>query len=141
NVHGVGGTTEEPFELVAWQNTTGVTQNVNLVIPRFTGVGGGDTGTPRVKLALLENGHTRIAPTQYTTSSGGNIVGPDIFGHNGAANAMSIAAVPYNNSSTVEPYSSRGPVTLRFDPVNGTTPAPPITPQTLNKPDVSASDC
>src|SRR5205823_12635335 len=38
-------------------------------------------------------------------------------------------------------YSSRGPVTLYFGPVNGTTPASAITPKTVNKPDIAATDC
>jgi hypothetical protein len=133
--------TQKPFEFVSWHNTTGSTQVVNLAITRFTGSGGGNTGTPRLKLIFLENGDTGVFPTEYQTSSGGDTVGPAIFGHNGAGNAMSVAAVPYNNSATVETYSSRGPVTLRFGPVNGTTPASAITPHTLAKPDIAATDC
>ena len=42
-----------------------------------------------------------------------------------------------------EPYSSRGPLTLRFGPVSGVTPAAPalVNPQPLAKPDITASDC
>jgi hypothetical protein len=72
---------------------------------------------------------------------GSDRVGPTIFGHNGAANAVSTAAVPFNNSATVEDFSSRGPVTLYFGPVTGTTPAAPLgSPQVLAKPDIAATD-
>jgi Subtilase family len=132
--------TQKPFEFLAWKNQTGSPQLVSLVIDRFTGAGGGDQGTPRVKLVLDENGAPGVVPTQYTTSNGGDVVGPEIFGHNGAASAMTVAAVPYNNSSTVEPFSSRGPVTLYYGPVTGTVPARVIAPRIVPKPDISATD-
>jgi hypothetical protein len=133
-------TTQKPFEILQFQNNTGVTQPLRLLIPRFTGSGGGDTGTPRLKTVMLLNGAQNVIP-EYTTSTGGDIVGPSIFGHNGAKNSMSSAAVPFNDSAAAEPYSSRGPVTLRFGPVNGTTPAPPLgSPQVLAKPDIAATD-
>lgn len=134
-------TSQEPFEIFQWTNSTGVSQNVNLVINRFTGAGG-DTATPRLKIAFLENGRTSVVPNEYTTSNAGDVVGPTIFGHNGAANTVSVAAVPFNNSATVEYYSSRGPVTQLFGPVNGVTPAPPLaSPLVLAKPDLAATDC
>ena len=136
--------TQKPFEFLAGTNTGSTPITVNLAINRCdttcNPTSGGDSGTPRVKFALVQNGGG-VSSTEYPTSSGGDTVGPTIFGHNGAANAMSTAAVPYNNSNTVEPYSSRGPLTQYFGPVNGTTPAPPISPTTLDKPDIAATDC
>ena len=115
---------------------------MQVAVNRYTGTGGGDSGTPRVKLAMNTNGASNVVPTEYTTSSGGDIVGPTIFGHNGAANAISTAAVPYNNSTTVEGFSSRGPVTHYFAPVNGVNPAPALgAPLVLDKPDLAATDC
>jgi hypothetical protein len=112
--------------------------NFNIVIARPAG----STGTPRVKLAFLQNGLTGAVPNEYTSSSGGDVVGPTIFGHNGGPNTISVAAVPYNNSATPEYYSSRGPVTELFGPVNGTTPAAPLAaPLVLAKPDIAATDC
>ncbi len=102
----------------------------------------GSTGTPRVKLAFLQNGLTGARPNEYTQSNAGDVVGPTIFGHNGGANTISVAAVPYDDASAPESYSSRGPVTLFFKPVNGTTPAAPLgSPQVLAKPDLAATDC
>ena len=146
NVHGFPGTTEEPFEFLSWTNTTGSTQTVHLAINRCDAVCAGgpgpDSGTPRLKVVFAENGGQSIVPTEYTTSSGGDVVGPSIFGHNGAANAVSTAAVPYNNSATPEAFSSRGPTTLYFGPVLSTTPAAPLgSPQVLAKPDIAATDC
>ena len=133
--------TQKPFEFLAATNTGSTPATAQLAINRCDtvcdSVNGGDSGTPRVKFALLQNGGG-VSATEYPTSSGGDTVGPTVFGHNGAGNAMSTAAVPFNNSSTVEPYSSRGPLTQYFAPVPSTTP---ITPTTLNKPDIAATDC
>ena len=43
---------------------------------------------------------------EYDVSFNGDTVGPTIFGHNGAANAVSTAAVPFDDASSVEPFSS-----------------------------------
>jgi PKD domain/Subtilase family len=128
--------TQEPFEFFSYANTTGAIQIVKLVIARFPSAA---PGTPRLKYVLL--GASGISSVQFPTSSGGDTVGPSIFGHNGAAGAMSIAAVPFNDSTTVEPFSSRGPETHYFGPVTSTTPAAPLgSPETLAKPDAAATD-
>jgi PKD repeat protein len=128
--------TQEPFEFFGYTNTTRADQTVKLVIARWPSDA---PGTPRVKYVLIDA--SGISTVQFPTSSGGDIVGPTIFGHNGAARAMSIAAVPFNNSSKVETFSSRGPVTHYFGPVTGTTPAAPLgSPATLAKPDAAATD-
>lgn len=126
-----------PFASFALTNGS-TASNYNIVIARPAG----SPGTPRVKLAFLQNGATGAIPTEYTTSSGGDVVGPTIFGHNGGQNTVSVAAVPYNNSAAPEYYSSRGPVTQYFAPVSGTTPAAPLAaPLVLAKPDIAATDC
>jgi hypothetical protein len=128
--------TQEPFEFFSYTNTTGAAQTVKLVIARYPSAA---PGTPRLKYVLSQA--SRIQSVQFPTSSNGDIVGPTIFGHNGAAGAMSMAAVPYYNSSTVEPFSSRGPVTHYFGPVTSTTPAAALdSPDVLAKPDAAATD-
>jgi Ca2+-binding RTX toxin-like protein len=137
---GANVTSQQPFEFVDTGTNNGADRNVRVVIARYTGVGGGDTGTPRLKTVLI--GSSKLSNVDYPTSNGGDIVGPTIFGHNGGKNAVSVAAVPYNNSATVEDYSSRGPVTHYFGPVNGTTAASAlVSPEVLNKPDIAATDC
>jgi hypothetical protein len=133
--------TQQPFELVTWTNNTGVTKNAELLINRFTD-GGGDNGTPRLKFILAGNGTQSIVPNENGIITGGDTFGPTIMGHNGSADAITVGAVQYNIPNQVQPASSRGPVTLYFGPVDGTTPAPPLrAPQTIAKPDVSATDC
>jgi hypothetical protein len=131
--------TQKPFELLDYQNTTGASRNLELVINRYTEPDGGDSGSPRLKFVFLSG--QEAGPTEYTSSAGGDIVGPTIFGHNGSGDAFSTAAVPFNNGSAPEAFSSRGPVTLYFGPVVGSAPAAPLSgPQVLSKPDIAATD-
>jgi hypothetical protein len=126
--------TQRPFEVLQWENDTGSAQTVQLAINRFKGA------LPRLKFAFLQNGRG-VTETEYPQSAGGDTVGPTVFGHAGAAGALSVGAVPQSNSAELERYSSRGPVTHYFGPVSGSGPAPTIVPQTLAKPDLVASDC
>ncbi len=123
-----------PFESFAWTNESGSTRTVQLVVNRFAG------GSPRVKFGLIENG-SGVSATEYPRSTGEDVVGPAIFGHSAAADAISVGAVPFVTKSTPEAYSSRGPVYRDLGPVEGITPATPIPPETLSKPDLAATDC
>lgn len=136
--------TQKPFEFIPWTNTAPVSQTVRLVINRCGPVCSGgltDAKAPRLKLALLQNGGG-VASTEYESSLGGDVVGPTIFGHNGGEDVTTVGAVQFNATEAPQPYSSRGPVTHYFGPVNGVTPAEPLLPEEiLSKPDVSATDC
>jgi hypothetical protein len=129
------GGTQKPVEVLQWTNTQPTAQTVNLAVNRFSGL------SPRVKFALLENG-SGVTQTEYPTSSGGDTVGPTVFGHTGATGAASVAATRYSSGTQPEPYSSRGPVTHYYGPVNGTIPALPLgLAETIAKPDITATDC
>jgi hypothetical protein len=126
-----------PFEYAEWTNLTGSTQTYFVHICRYTS-GGADMGTPRTKMVML----TAIGLTavEYPTSSGGDVVGPTIIGHSASLHSLSVAAAPYNDNNNPETYSSHGPATHYFGPVLGTTPAAPITPQSIQQPDFTATD-
>ena len=128
--------TQQPFEILVYQNTSGSTQTYHVYISRYTA--GGYTGTPRTKLMIFSSsGVTAVTPS---TSSGGDIVGPTIMGHSASNYAFSVAAAPYNNDNNPETYSSRGPAAHYFGPVVGTSPASAITPQPIQQPDFAATD-
>jgi hypothetical protein len=127
------GSSQRPFEFIFWENP-GPEQEVQLVFNRFDGA------DPRIKFILLQNGGG-VSASEYPVSAGGDVVGPTVFGHSGAAGAIALGAVPFFDGSAPEEYSSRGPVVHYFGPVAGTTPAAPISPQTLVKPDLVATDC
>jgi subtilisin family serine protease len=126
--------TQRPYELIEWTNNTGSAANVQLAINRFSG------SDPRLKFALLENGGG-VTATEYPESSGGDTVGPTIFGHSGSASAISVAAAPFFDGEEPEEYSSRGPLAHYFGPVTGTTPAAELKPpEVIAKPDLTATD-
>jgi Subtilase family len=109
----------------------------------YEGTVGGDDGTPRLKLAIFNNGGG-VTETDYTPAEvegTETVVGPTIFGHTAAASAISVAAINVGTNEEPEPYSSRGPVVHLFGPVTGTGPAAPIGEEVIAKPNVTASDC
>src|SRR5436305_9624787 len=127
--------TQRPVEVVEWTNETNASETVQLAINRFSGL------SPRLKFILMENG-AGVSATEYPVSSGGDVVGPTVAGHAGAASAIPVAAVPVSNRAKAERYSSRGPVTHYFGPVEGSTPALPLVqPEEVAKPDLAATDC
>ena len=130
---------QKPVEVLQWENETGAEAEVQLAIDNCEGAcnPAADGADPRLKFIFLQGGVTAI---EYPESAGGDLVGPAIFGHAAAAGAIGVGAVRYDNSSTAEPFSSRGPVTRYFGPAAGTAPAPKIAPQTAPEPDLAATD-
>jgi subtilisin family serine protease len=127
---------QKPLEILQWENPTGADRVVQLVVNQFAGA-----GEPRLKFVLLQNGGG-VNGIEYPKSGGGDVVGPTIYGHAAAASAIAVGAVPFNDSSEPEEYSSRGPSTHYFGPVGGKKPAPELpTPEVVSKPDVAATDC
>jgi subtilisin family serine protease len=156
---------QEPYEFIPWEEheqAGSAEEEVEVVIARcdqacgaarageeiggvfpYAGTEGGDDGTPRLKLAIVNNGggvvETEYPPAKVEGSE--DIVGPTIFGHTAAAAAISVAAIDVRTKERPEPYSSRGPVLHLFGPVEGTTAAKPIGEEAIAKPNVTASDC
>jgi hypothetical protein len=135
---------EKPLEFFQWENDSAGQRTVQLVVNRFSG------GVPRLKVAFLENGSKEGQwGLEYPRSSGAavegpatDVVGPTVFGHNGAAGAVSVGAVHFPPTAVAEAYTSRGPVTHYFGPMEGPLPAEPlITPDVLSKPEIAATDC
>lgn len=125
---------QDPVEVVLFTNNSPNIVMVDLVINRFSGV-------PRV-LELQFNGVITLLDFNVPTDS--------IFGHSGAQGAVSVGAVPHFDPNTIEDFSSRGPVSIHFGPLNelnsinsssGFTEISNNTPiETRMKPDVVAPD-
>ncbi len=109
-------------------------------IEPYAGTVGGDDGTPRLKVAIFNNGGG-VTESEYPESKDGDVVGPTIFGHTAAPAAISVAAINVGTDEEPESYSSRGPVVHLFGPVDGTRPAPAIREEVIAKPNLTASDC
>lgn len=135
------GESHEPVEIVQWANNSASEKTVQLVVNRFSG-----SASPRLKFILQQDGGG-VTGTEYPKSGGGDVVGPAIYGHPAAASAIAVGAIRYEPrpGEGVEPefYSSRGPVTHLFEPVEGTSPAAPVPggEEVISKPDVTATDC
>jgi Subtilase family len=134
---------QKPVEVLTWTNEGPSAQTVQLAIDRCGGGcdgSGGNSASPRLKFVLVQDGEG-VTGTEYPQSSGGDVVGPTIFGHGAAQGAVSVGAVSYDDTQQPEPYSSRGPVTHYFGPVTGSGPAAPLGPEAISKPDIAATDC
>jgi hypothetical protein len=132
-----------------WKNPSATSQTVRLVIARCAGAKcnpkASATANPPIKIAITQDG-SGVSEIEYPKSAGGDIVGPVILGHRGSPYVTTVGAVNFQESSTApkapEPYSSRGPVTHYFGPVAATTPAAPLgSPEVIQKPDITATDC
>ncbi len=128
NVFGTG----QAFETLGYTNHSGVTKTYKLVVARYSG------NLPQFKIIFLQlSGVTAIS---FNTNAGGDLFGPSLFGHSAAQAAVSVAAVPYNDSTTVEPFSSTGPARTCWGPVSGAIAAAGISPCLIKQPDVAATD-
>jgi hypothetical protein len=143
------GAVRQPVELFGWENAATKAAEVQLVIDRCVrncNSAANVNTKPRLKFMLMEDG-AGVSKTEYPKSGAAGItVGPTIYGHAGSAAAITLAAVNYEKSATAptepERYSSRGPVTHYFGPVNGTTKAAKLSgAEVLEKPNATSTDC
>ncbi len=123
-----------PFETFYYENETGSPEDVYIVISRYEGV------APRLKYILVRAGG--VLNVEYTSDVNAvDTFGPTIMGHSGGPRALSIAAVPYDDATTPEDFSSRGYAAHYYGPVVGTVPSPALpSPEMRYKPDVGATD-
>jgi subtilisin family serine protease len=132
---------KKPVEWFRWRNTKATAQEVSLAINRCTGScneKAEPSAEPRLKFILMGG----VSKTEHPLSSGGDVVGPTIYGHAASTDAITLGAVNYSGNTKVETYSSRGPAKHFFEPVSGTkTPAASIPEEVIPKPDVVATDC
>ncbi len=134
NISSTGGS-DEPYEAVNYQNTTGADQTVRIVIARYSGA-----DTPRCKYIFIRSADV-ISTGFNATNTTTDAFGPSIVGHSGEDTALSIAAVPYDDATSPEDYTSQGYFTVYYGPVTSTTPASALaTSETRQKPDVAATD-
>ena len=122
-----------PNEVLSYTNHTGSTGSYRLMIARH-----GNGGAPRLK--YLHYRSSGIVAVERDTSAGGDTVGPTIAGHSASTHAVSVAAVPYFNSSQPESFSSRGPGHVCWQPVDGSTPQAAVAPCTSAQVDIAATD-
>jgi subtilisin family serine protease len=123
-----------PFETLFFQNESSMPETVNLVIARQAGI-----AVPRLKFVVVRD--QGLSAFEYTEATSADTFGPTVFGHSSSPAAISVGAVPYDDATTPEPFSSHGFAIHYFAPVRGDRPAAPLpVPPVLRKPDLAATD-
>lgn len=127
--------TQQPFEFLPdAQNVSGLPQPASIVIARSEG-----TGVPRIKYVF--NQTTQLHSIEYNTSNGDDTIGPTIRGHAAAQEAITVAAVPYYDSTVPQDFTGHGPIKRYFGPVVDTAPAEPLLlAEVRQKPDIAATN-
>jgi hypothetical protein len=105
---------------------------LDVVVGRATG-----SATPRLKMV---HWRSPLVAVEWNQSAGGDVVGPTIFSHNASRSGVTVAGIPYSNANVLETYSSTGPASYCWGPVDGTTSAPPLTPCQTATVDLAATD-
>ena len=121
----------------AGKTNPATTTNVQLVVNRCAS----GHGNPRLKFVLLQNGGG-VSATEYPKSTGGDVVGPTIFGHNGAASAIASArsrSTPRTEAGALLLARAGHPL-LRAGG-RARRPRRSLPPEELTKPDIAATDC
>ena len=126
--------TQFPHEYL--DHTVGVTTDVQLVVARRSG----SIGAPRFKVVFFDG--YGIIDAEYLVPSPGDTVGPTVTGHGCAPNMISL----WSHSRSWRRYDSGillipRPVHFLLRAGIGTTPAAPIAPLTVAKPELVASHC
>jgi len=127
--------TQDPIEVIVFDNNSAENKLVHLVIERFSG--------EQKILEMQFNGLISIEDF--------NVPGDSIYGHAAAKNNVTVGAVPVGNPDIIEPFSSLGPVSIFFNPVvqvtNSLNSSSPLITTSNNiptevrqKPDVVAPD-
>jgi subtilisin family serine protease len=116
---------QDPIEAVVVTNTTDKFQQYFMLVRRKSG------GFSPIELSMVNNGQLGSFYLDDLRS-----FDTGILGHNGAAGAITVAAVDAQDPGlqNIRPYSSRGPVLTQFD-VNGNRRF-----EYLPKPDVTGTD-
>jgi hypothetical protein len=107
-----------PIEWAGYENTTGAAKRIRIVVGND-----GNVGTPRFKSVFYS---PDLDVVQWSTSTGGDVVGPTLFGHSASPSTIAVGAMTPSASPAIEPYSSRGPATRCWEPSNGTVVAEPL---------------
>ena len=126
-------------EWSAQELVAGVATELSIVIVRKTP----EAGAPLLRVKFDFRGDGKPYPTylEYDQSTDTDLIGQNATGHNAGVGAISVAAADYQTPTIPESFSSHGPRTLFFGPVDGTVPAAPLSsPQVIAAPSVMSVD-
>lgn len=115
--------------------------NMQISIVRYTDGDPAQEITPPIGFVFTADGTQWAVNADWWRSEGTDRVGRSIVGHNGAPEAISVAATGALDDERVEDYSSLGPVTYYLTPETDGGPVSPLPePVTLHKPTIMSVD-
>jgi hypothetical protein len=132
----INGLGPSPFELIGYSNTAAESQQIYLVVGRTSGA------TPRLKFvvgsaALAAPPITRL---EYADLRSIDQFGPTMTDHALSADAITVGAAAYNDARRTASFSSHGPATVYWAPVESIRAAAPLAdPSVRAKPDIIAT--
>lgn len=109
-------TTRQPFEYIKYENFSGVAQFVDVVVDAVALRSG---TIPEIEMLFVAPGEP-----EYLTRA------DSMYGHPAMPGVIGVGAVPDQNPTLIQPYSSQGPVTISHP-----------SSETRLKPDLVATDC
>ena len=108
--------TQDPFEYISYTNTGSSSVTAQIGVYKYAG------SSKTLELYTM----TSSSAFLYANN---RVAADSIFGQPAVPDVIAVAAVPASSPSTIEAFSSRGPVTITYP-----------SPETRQKPDISAVD-
>ena len=132
----IAGLGVSPAEFIGYSNTTSADQTVDLVVARVSG------GAPRFKFTASSAAIAAptIASMEYANLGSIDSFGPTVTDHALSAEAITVGAALYSDGRRAAPFSSHGPATVYWAPVESIQAALALPgPQSRSKPDIMAT--
>jgi hypothetical protein len=132
----INGLGPSPFELIGYTNASDAPQKLYLVVGRTSGA------TPRLKFVVgsAALAGPPITQLEYADLRSIDQFGPTMTDHALSADAITVGAALYNDARRPAPFSSHGPASVYWAPVESIRAAAPLPDRSLRaKPDIIAT--
>ena len=132
----INGLGPAPAEFLGYSNATDAAKKVELVVARVSGA------APRFKFTVAGAAiaASTISQMEYADIRSSDIFGPTVTDHALSADAITVGAALYTDAQHAATFSSHGPATVYWAPVEAIQAAIPLpTPQVRSKPDIVAT--
>ena len=132
----IAGLGPAPAEFLGYTNATDAAQTVELVVARVSG------GAPRFKFTVGSAAITApaISRMEYADVGSSDSFGATVTDHALSADAITVGAALYSDAQHTVPFSSHGPATVYWAPVEAIQAAVALpTAQSRSKPDIVAT--
>jgi hypothetical protein len=132
----INGLGPSPFELIGYRNASESPQRLSLVVGRTSG------GTPRLKFVVgsAALAGPPITQLEYADRESIDLFGPTLTDHALSPDAITVGAALYGDSERTAPFSSHGPATIYWAPIESVRAALPLPEPVLRaKPDIIAT--